>query len=709
MRYCTTHTILATLAIAGMTRAGIPSTGPAVGITNNDLLRVAVEFNHRTLSVAYTKIGRRNAKWDAAAIAFLDRLAVRFAEKMYGSFYASGIDVSDVTLLQLATSATSLGCDDPMVLCGKAGIAKESGDEATFETLISAAAPKLAESDYDAYQKYSAMRLLMQSSSIYLNGQQVIETKAKLDKLLAILLASPAIDPLERRVKMELALDIFNAIPAAGRANVLAGFDQEHGDQWTGLVLHGVDEVSLAWEARGNGFSNTVTQDGWKGFAEHLSKARDALKAAFAAEPTYPEPASEMITVAMALDDPNELTRNWFDRAKAAQIDYGRAWNAYSYALYPKWGGSHMQMYALGCEALRTGRFDTSLPQFLLQSLIDIAQDQHAGFALFKVPGVWKNVQAVCDGYIAEQSARTSPFWWKTREAAFAYRCGETVSAAKLLDALKTDADATAFKGLQITLDEVRPECEALASDAGQKVSQAIAFERVNDFASAEKLYQDILQRVHSDHPAWKFVSTHDQVCQIAAPLAAGKATAIPFTQPGDLNGWHGQMNGWSISDGSIIYAAKGKSESTIQHFITAPQDVRVKIEWSYADQATADRPGISVVVQNIEDRNGGTIEIIAFPEDRAVEIGNDKWMMPGSHRGRLSLTPNKWHSWVIQKKGNTLTLEQDGKALINQLENGWIPSGVPTIGLSVTTTAKGGTVKFRNMTLEPIAVGAKP
>ncbi|MFO1465163.1 MAG: hypothetical protein U1F35_01755 [Steroidobacteraceae bacterium] len=45
---------------------------------------------------------------------------------------------------------------------------------------------------------------------------------------------------------------------------------------------------SMAWKARGDGFSNTVTPEGWKLFEERLAKARKLMDEAESFAATNP-------------------------------------------------------------------------------------------------------------------------------------------------------------------------------------------------------------------------------------------------------------------------------------------------------------------------------------------------------------------------------------------------------------------------------------
>lgn len=58
--------------------------------------------------------------------------------------------------------------------------------------------------------------------------------------------------------------------------------------KWLALKLQGAMEIEEAWKARGSGWANTVTPEGWKGFEDHLVKARAALTQAWKLHPQRP-------------------------------------------------------------------------------------------------------------------------------------------------------------------------------------------------------------------------------------------------------------------------------------------------------------------------------------------------------------------------------------------------------------------------------------
>src|SRR5262249_4129202 len=94
-------------------------------------------------------------------------------------------------------------------------------------------------------------------------------------------------------------------------------------DPWIKDMIAGRIEIKLAWDSRGGGWANTVTEQGWKGFFAHLTLARDCLVRAWKLDPSLPEAPSDMITVCMGAGERlGEDATDWFQRALDAQVDY---------------------------------------------------------------------------------------------------------------------------------------------------------------------------------------------------------------------------------------------------------------------------------------------------------------------------------------------------------------------------------------------------
>src|SRR5689334_3352984 len=96
-------------------------------LTEHDYRKALAEFDQRTLAQPYQTSAHRNPKWDAAAQAFLDALAIHRANVGVRMKYAVKGDVGIEKLAALAKAALDAGCDDPLVQYGNALVLWEKG------------------------------------------------------------------------------------------------------------------------------------------------------------------------------------------------------------------------------------------------------------------------------------------------------------------------------------------------------------------------------------------------------------------------------------------------------------------------------------------------------------------------------------------------------------------------------------------------------
>src|SRR5262249_5278135 len=147
-------------------------------------------------------------------------------------------------------------------------------------------------------------------------------------------------------------------------------------DPWIEHLLVAGYLYRQGWQGRGDGFANTVTDEGWGIFHSCLGQARAHLITAWGMHPEFPEAAVEMIMAYRAVGGLDEESpRFWFDQAVAAQIDAPRAHAQLLWASRPRWGGSHEEMLKLGLECLNTRRFDTVVPEVLHDAVMDISSE----------------------------------------------------------------------------------------------------------------------------------------------------------------------------------------------------------------------------------------------------------------------------------------------------------------------------------------------
>lgn len=166
-------------------------------------------------------------------------------------------------------------------------------------------------------------------------------------------------------------------------------------DPWFALMMRGQRAYDIAWEARGGGYADTVTEEGWAGFRDAMEEAHGLLTRAWELHPDIPEAATLMID---CVRGDRSACRKWFDRAVAAQLDALPAYSSYRFTLRPRWCGSLSAMEAFAEECLNTRRFDTEVPLQYVSGLYALADEVKEDWqTVFRKPGVYDNCKRILE------------------------------------------------------------------------------------------------------------------------------------------------------------------------------------------------------------------------------------------------------------------------------------------------------------------------
>ncbi len=140
-------------------------------------------------------------------------------------------------------------------------------------------------------------------------------------------------------------------------------------DPWLATTSKGFAQFESAWEYR-DAVKPKLHPSEMSKMRGLLKKAADTLTKAWKMNKQRPEAAYRMIRVVMAYKK-NDLAaqRKWFDRAVAAQVDYAPAYSEYVEAIRPEWGGSMKALADFGQECIDSGRFDTTVPMWYIQTV----------------------------------------------------------------------------------------------------------------------------------------------------------------------------------------------------------------------------------------------------------------------------------------------------------------------------------------------------
>jgi hypothetical protein len=264
--------------------------------------------------------------------------------------------------------------------------------------------------------------------------------------------------------------------------------------QWLKLVLQGESEINLAWAARGSGYSDTVTDQGWQKFHDHLQLAATALTNAWTLHQDYPMAPCKMITVALGdAEDIGEM-RTWFDRTVTAQIDYPGAWSAMRWGLRPRWYGDLDSMLAFGRTALNTGRFDTQTPRQYLNSVFDVEAEEGttSGHAIFQRSDIWPDLQRMYEGYIAAPAQLDQRKEWRTAYAAVACLAGKYSVARVQLEAMDWQPDSKTLTAWDADPALMPLEVAARTGSLAKEITRAENAYKNVEIATARKRYKEM-------------------------------------------------------------------------------------------------------------------------------------------------------------------------------------------------------------------------
>lgn len=110
-------------------------------------------------------------------------------------------------------------------------------------------------------------------------------------------------------------------------------------DSLTVALLRAKAQIEYAWLARGSGYADTVTDQGWKDFKERLGRARDILEPLVEAGVDDPEVYRSMLDVALGLNYDREQAEATFEKGILVDPSYLPLYQSMAFYLVPRWHG----------------------------------------------------------------------------------------------------------------------------------------------------------------------------------------------------------------------------------------------------------------------------------------------------------------------------------------------------------------------------------
>ncbi len=386
------------------------------------------EWNLKTLAGAYESAGKTNAAWDGYAKGALNE----FARARVGIR-----DPGEVWEYVIATNcslAIAAGCDDPMVryLFARFPPGPPTPEPKAQVDALLEAATRVQDSTYHPLRKfYASFRTMTQIHEVFgytnipsrlqafLKGNQIGTDLANAleDKTMPAEEAYEAARESLRDYRGDKERYAAWYRPAE---NLLFGNWPQASTTW---LLKGEAYVEMAWQARGGGYADTVSPEGWKLFRERLAVAREALEKAWELDPDDCRAPTEMIRVVEGEQSGREQMELWFSRAMALNPKNEQACRNKLHYLYPLWYGLREAMLAFGKECVASTNWGGNVPLILCEAHWDysyfLKQDaEREGY--WKRPDVWPDIKAAFERFFqlnpGEIGGRHQYAW-------YAYRC----------------------------------------------------------------------------------------------------------------------------------------------------------------------------------------------------------------------------------------------------------------------------------------------
>ena len=184
-----------------------------------------------------------------------------------------------------------------------------------------------------------------------------------------------------------------------------------------------------AWDARGGGYANTVTPEGWKLYYERLRKAESVLVASKAYASANPEWYALYLNCALELGWPLDQRLRLFSEAIKKEPYYYETYFAMLRGLLPKWGGSFAQVANLVEEAVKATREQDGESMYA-RIYWNVAQNEDLGTDLFRDAGAsWPRMKK---GFEDLQTRYPKSLWTMNNFASFACRARDKETFLKL-------------------------------------------------------------------------------------------------------------------------------------------------------------------------------------------------------------------------------------------------------------------------------------
>jgi hypothetical protein len=537
----------------------------AVVVSTNSRTETVVNQKRRQFRIrqwvdGYKNNGQHTAAWD--------RDAAELMESWVASYFGGTTNLPSPQALGDKIAADP-SCDDPLVLTAAGANCTELHEKTRRLERAVAAFDK---SHYRAYPKFFATVELSDELGNRSTGVPGLDQRAVGHFKQAF--TDGSFQPDDEEEIAELLVNGWaNGFFQRNGASVCEVVKQARGYTWLAHVLEGDHEINEAWKARGAGWADSVSSQGWQGFSDHLAKAQLALTQAWKTHPERPLAPSRMITAAMGAEGIPEM-RTWFDRAVEAQIDYPQAWSHMRWGLRPRWGGSLEAMLALGVRAVETKRFDTDVPRKFFDFVSDVESEMQLqpGEHIYGRPDIWPHLQKMYEGYLAEPLPKQSLAGWRSSYLAVAFLARKYDVARKQLEALNWTPTHKNLTGWGTDLSLMPLKVAALTGASADEVRRAESSYDRRDLSTPVQVYTQLSSASDTDERTRQFSRCRLAALKQEQQLSKGEWIELMPTDDKDLNWVFDGDKVRRLDDGALEVESGARGHGFYCRTVVGPQ-----------------------------------------------------------------------------------------------------------------------------------------
>lgn len=177
-------------------------------------------------------------------------------------------------------------------------------------------------------------------------------------------------------------------------------------DSYLSFLAKGDFYVNYAWQARGTGFANTVTEEGRKKFRDRLRVAEQCFIRAYQLNPTDPRAPTGLLAVVRGQSKPRAEMEDWYQKAIEADPRHYAPYKAKLTYLKPQWYGSVEEMFAFARECSENAPEESRVAMLILDAhhlmYYRSGDNKKQRLKYYGRPEVWQEIRTAYENFLFE-------------------------------------------------------------------------------------------------------------------------------------------------------------------------------------------------------------------------------------------------------------------------------------------------------------------